>query len=84
MLGTLNRLHQIGVTWGDRKASYVIIDKEDNAWLIDFAGGFTEGWVDRELVNTVEGDKQSYQKDYRAFEGRRRRHPGEALCFRLV
>ncbi|KAJ2905282.1 hypothetical protein MKZ38_005795 [Zalerion maritima] len=36
-------LYDMGVIWGDGKTSNVIVDEEDDAWLIDFAGGFTEG-----------------------------------------
>ncbi|KAI0529984.1 hypothetical protein GGR58DRAFT_494970 [Xylaria digitata] len=59
---TVHQLHEIGVIWGDGKARNVIIDEEDNAWLIDFGGGFTDGWVEKELAGTVEGDKQAVQK----------------------
>ncbi|KAH9883960.1 hypothetical protein F4778DRAFT_764679 [Xylariomycetidae sp. FL2044] len=56
---TVDQLHEIGVVWGDGKPSNIIIDEEDNAWLIDFGGGFTEGWVEMECAGTVEGDKQA-------------------------
>jgi tRNA A-37 threonylcarbamoyl transferase component Bud32 len=47
---TVDQLHQIGVVWGDVKAENVLINSEtDDAWLIDFGGSFTEGWVDVEL-----------------------------------
>lgn len=59
---TVRQLHKIDVFWGDGKASNVIIDKEDNAWLIDFGGGWTEGWVDGELADTVEGDEQAVER----------------------
>ncbi|UNI17468.1 hypothetical protein JDV02_003809 [Purpureocillium takamizusanense] len=39
-------LHSNALIWGDGKASNVIIDEEDDSWLIDFGGGFTEGWID--------------------------------------
>ena len=58
----VNQLHDIGVIWGDGKASSVIIDEKDDAWLIDFGGGFTEGWVEEQLMDTVEGDKQALKK----------------------
>jgi hypothetical protein len=53
---TLKTLHGAGVVWGDVKAANVLIDKDYNAWIIDFAGGYTEGWVDCEKAGTVEGD----------------------------
>jgi hypothetical protein len=40
------------------KAANVLIDKDNNAWIIDFGGGYTEGWVDRDKAGTVEGDLQ--------------------------
>jgi tRNA A-37 threonylcarbamoyl transferase component Bud32 len=55
----VDQLHEIGVVWGDGKAGNVIIDNDDIAWLIDFGGGWTEGWVDEELADTVEGDEQA-------------------------
>lgn len=56
---TVDRLHEFGVVWGDGKAGNVFIDDQDNAWLIDFGGGWTEGWVDEEVADTVEGDEQA-------------------------
>lgn len=60
---TVHLLHQIGVTWGDGKASNVLIDcNTDDAWVIDFGGGWTDGWVDQELSGTVEGDEVALKK----------------------
>ncbi|KJK73557.1 hypothetical protein H634G_11193 [Metarhizium anisopliae BRIP 53293] len=56
---TVSRLHAIGVIWGDGKASNVIVDKNDDVWLIDLAGGWSRGWVDEDLADTVEGDDQA-------------------------
>jgi tRNA A-37 threonylcarbamoyl transferase component Bud32 len=55
---TLMTLHEAGVVWGDVKTANVLIDKYSNAWIIDFGGGYTEGWVDREKAGTVDGDLQ--------------------------
>jgi len=55
-------LHQKGLVWGDAKADNVLVDKEDNAKLIDFGGGFTPGWVDRENDDTVRGDLQGFER----------------------
>jgi hypothetical protein len=54
----LKKLHEAGVVWGDVKAANVLIDKDNNAWIIGFGGGCTEGWVDCEKAGTVEGDLQ--------------------------
>jgi len=56
---TVHQLHEIGLVWGDGKIDNIVIDKEDNAWLIDFGGGWTQDWVDRDLAGTVEGDEQA-------------------------
>lgn len=55
---TIKSLHSIGVVWGDVKASNFIVDSQNNACLIDFGGGWTEGWVDEDLKETVQGDEQ--------------------------
>ncbi|KAG7129293.1 hypothetical protein HYQ46_006440 [Verticillium longisporum] len=55
-------LHKICVTWGNGKASNVLIYRDNNdAWVIDFGGGWTHGWVTRELSRTVEGDSSLYK-----------------------
>lgn len=56
---TVEILHGIEVIWGDAKPSNVVIDLNNDAWLIDFGGGWSEGWVDENLQNTVEGDQQA-------------------------
>ncbi|KAF2806151.1 uncharacterized protein BDZ99DRAFT_394534, partial [Mytilinidion resinicola] len=59
---TLADLHRAGLVWGDAKADNVLIDTENNAWIVDFGGSFTEGWVDKEIAGTVEGDLQGLEK----------------------
>ncbi|KAF2275271.1 uncharacterized protein EI97DRAFT_434488 [Westerdykella ornata] len=55
---TVWRLHESGIVWGDAKADNVLIDHDDNAWVIDFGGARTEGWVEEDLTETVQGDLQ--------------------------
>ncbi|KAI3322249.1 hypothetical protein HD806DRAFT_536714 [Xylariaceae sp. AK1471] len=60
---TVDLLHKIGVIWGDGKPHNVLVHKEtDDAWLIDFGGSYTHGWVDAELMETLEGDEQAVCK----------------------
>lgn len=59
---TLKWLHECGIIWGDVKAQNVLIDKEDNAWIIDFGGSYTTGWVDKEKAGTLEGDMQGLEQ----------------------
>ncbi|KAI0147712.1 hypothetical protein GGR57DRAFT_242937 [Xylariaceae sp. FL1272] len=56
---TVEQLHEIGVVWGDGKAGNVVVDEKDEAWLIDFGGGWSDGWVDREVAGTRDGDEQA-------------------------
>ena len=55
-------LHSADLIWEDVKAGNILIDKEDKAWLIDFGGDTTEGWVDFDHVETKQGDLQGLQK----------------------
>lgn len=59
---SVEELHAHGVVWGDAKPDNVLIDVQDDAYLIDFGGGYTSGWVDKELANTTEGDLQGLQR----------------------
>ncbi|KAI1029410.1 hypothetical protein LB504_010697 [Fusarium proliferatum] len=59
---SIELLHQNGLVWGDAKPSNIIIDEQDNAWLIDFGGGYTRGWIDKELAETRQGDEQALEK----------------------
>ena len=41
---------------GDVTAESVLLDRDANAWIIDFDFLYTKGWVDKEFAGTVEGD----------------------------
>lgn len=59
---TVKELHRVGAVWGDAKTDNILIDKDSNAWVIDFEGGYTEGWVDEDRAGTKEGDLQGLGK----------------------
>jgi hypothetical protein len=58
----VTRLHEAGIVWGDAKPDNVLIDASNDAWIIDFGGGDTEGWVDSDLAGTKEGDAQGLSR----------------------
>ncbi|KAF2802822.1 uncharacterized protein BDZ99DRAFT_401001 [Mytilinidion resinicola] len=59
---TVSTLHALDVVWGDVKADNVVIDKSGNAIVIDFEGGATKGWVDKDKMETKEGDLQGLER----------------------
>ncbi|KAF5628938.1 serine threonine kinase [Fusarium sp. NRRL 52700] len=59
---SVDLLHSEGIIWGDAKAENVLIDQNDDAWVIDFGGGYTVGWVDKDKTGTLEGDRQGLAK----------------------
>ncbi|KAF5723830.1 beta transducin [Fusarium mundagurra] len=52
----VGQLHDAGIAWGDANPYNILIDANNDAWLIDFGGGYTEGWVPKSLAGTMEGD----------------------------
>ncbi|KAF5533253.1 kinase subdomain-containing protein [Fusarium mexicanum] len=58
----VGQLHDAGIVWGDAKPDNILIDVKHDAWLIDFGGGYTEGWVPKTLVGTMEGDRVALEK----------------------
>lgn len=58
---TLKHLHLHGIIWGDAKAANVLIDVNEDPYLIDFGGGYTDGWVDKKNFNSFEGDLQGLE-----------------------
>ncbi|UPK91432.1 hypothetical protein LCI18_002367 [Fusarium solani-melongenae] len=58
----ITQLHNAGIVWGDAKPDNVLIDSNQDAWIVDFGGGYTEGWVPKTLAGTVEGDTVALEK----------------------
>jgi serine/threonine protein kinase len=61
-------LHDNGIIWGDAKADNFMVDANDELWIIDFGGSYTEGWVDPEISETLEGDDMGLEKIQAALE----------------
>lgn len=55
-------LHNHDIIWGDAKADNFVVAGKGELWIIDFGGSYTEGWVDAELNETVEGDEMGTGK----------------------
>ncbi|KAL9123829.1 MAG: hypothetical protein Q9217_006780 [Psora testacea] len=53
---TLRQLHQMDIIWSDVKAANVLIDIREQPWIIDFGGGYTDGWVPADLADSKQGD----------------------------
>jgi len=58
---TLENLHTHDIIWGDAKAANVLIDVHEDAYVIDFGGGYTIGWVEKEKSNSADGDLQGLE-----------------------
>ena len=57
---TLQSLHSRNVIWGDAKLANILIDEvTDDAWIVDFGGGHTVGWIERDLHGSKAGDLQA-------------------------
>ncbi|RMZ69798.1 kinase subdomain-containing [Pyrenophora seminiperda CCB06] len=61
-------LHDHDIIWGDAKADNFMVDADSELWIIDFGGSYTEGWVDPEISETLEGDEMGLEKIQAALE----------------
>lgn len=63
-------LHENDLVWGDAKGDNFLVDgtDEEKVWMIDFGGSYTEGWVDKSVKETEEGDWQGTEKVIEALE----------------
>jgi len=55
-------LHENDLVWGDAKADNFMVDADNQLWIIDFGGSYTEGWVDPAIQETAEGDDMGVRK----------------------
>lgn len=58
----LRELHASGIVWGDAKPDNVLVGTDQNLWLVDFGGGFTQGWVDEDKMESFDGDLQALSR----------------------
>ena len=52
-------LHRMDIVWSDAKAGNVLISNIGAAMLIDFGGGATKDWVDKEDYETCASEFSS-------------------------
>lgn len=64
-------LHAHGLVWGDVNPTNIMIDRDLNAWVIDFGGMNNVEFVDEEHRETVEGDWQGVFRIFREWLPRR-------------
>ena len=53
---TVMNLHRNGIAWGGAKLDNVLIDHDDNAWVLNFGHGITDGRVDGSVDEEKEAD----------------------------
>ncbi|EDO01724.1 hypothetical protein SS1G_04199 [Sclerotinia sclerotiorum 1980 UF-70] len=58
----VGELHSAGLVWGDAKPSNLLIDQNDQLWLIDLEGSYTPGWVDENNRESQKGDLQGVER----------------------
>jgi 3'-phosphoadenosine 5'-phosphosulfate sulfotransferase len=60
------------VVWSDAKAANILLDRNDDVWVVDFGGGRTSDWVERKLKGTREGDVHALKRIFEEVGGERR------------
>lgn len=58
----LRLFHASGIVWGDATAENVLVDSEDEVWIVDFAGLYSRCWMPEEEMDSVEWDLQGLGK----------------------
>ncbi|GAB7353477.1 hypothetical protein MBLNU459_g3931t1 [Dothideomycetes sp. NU459] len=71
VIATVQQLHANQIVWGDVNPCNVVIDKDLNAWVIDFGGMNNPEFVDDDKAETMEGDWQGIQRLFHEWLPRR-------------
>ena len=58
----VRQLRSAGIVWADAKPDNVLIDENQDVWIVDFGGGYTDGWVPSEIAGTTQGDLCALRK----------------------
>ncbi|KAM3549788.1 hypothetical protein MY1884_008569 [Beauveria asiatica] len=58
----VHSLHQSRLVWDGASPNNVIIDANNNAWLVGLGGGVSGDWVPQDLVGTIDGDLVALKK----------------------
>jgi len=54
--------NEVPRVWGDAKTDNIIIMNSGDLVIMDFDGSRTDGWVDKDLMETEAGDQQGYSR----------------------
>jgi hypothetical protein len=58
----VHELHRHNIIWGDVNVHNIFIDADANAWVIDFGGHCNVQFVDEELMESYDGDRQGLRR----------------------
>lgn len=47
----------------------MLVDVNEDSYLIDLGGGYPQGWVGKEVANSIDGDLQDLKKSSEIFFG---------------
>lgn len=62
ILQSVERLHAAGLVWGYADPGNVLIDRNNDAWIIGCGNGYTKGWTPKGLAGTKKGDWHAVEK----------------------
>jgi serine/threonine protein kinase len=60
----IKELHSHDIVWGDVHPGNIVIDKNFDAWVVNFGVGCTEEFVERKKVGTKEGDWEGVRRTF--------------------